>query len=141
MGSNSFPRKAVSGRSKSIMTYEWMQPAAYLCFGLMVAVPIYLLVFRGRFWFAFFAAWFFMIAESHFSVHYRLNLLDRGLVDSASDTTSIGLMMFSGWILALPYCGILVLIRKLLKRSGVVQETGGEQDEDVQAAAAVESKP
>ena len=77
--------------------------------------------------------WFFIVAESHFSVHYRLNLLGRGLVDSASDTTSIGLTMFSGWILALPYCGILVLIRKLLKRFGVVQETGGEQDEDDQA--------
>ena len=118
-----------------------MHPVAYLCFGLMVIAPIYLVVFRGRFWFGFFAAWFFMVVESHFSVHYRLNLLDRGLVDSASDTTSIGLTMFSGWILALPCCVILVLIHKLLKRFGVVQETGGEQDEDDQAAAAAQSKP
>ena len=104
------------------MNYQWLQPAAYLCFGLMVLAPFYFVVFRGRFWLAFFAAWFFMVAESHFSVHYRLNLLHRGLVASAPDTTNIGLTMFSGWILALLYCGILVLIRRLFRRTSLIHK-------------------
>ena len=107
------------------MDYEWMLPAAYFCLGMTLGAPIYLIIFRNRFWSAFFAAWFFIVAEAHFSVYHGLIELDRGLVTSASDTTSIGLTMFSGWLVSLPYCAILVLVRKILRATGVIGSEGG----------------
>ena len=104
----------------------------------MLAVPFYLVVFRRRVGFAFLAGWFFIVAESHFSVHYRLNLYERGLIPSASDTTSIGLTMFTGWMVAAPYCCVLLLVRVFLERLGLIGNSGGEQGVDDQATATVE---
>lgn len=122
------------------MNHQWLLSISYLCFGLMVFAPIYLVVVRGRFWFAFFAAWFFMVAASHCSVYYGRELLDQGLVASASDTTTIGLTMISGWVLALPYCGVLILVRILLRRAGFIQRTCGAQDGAAPLGTGTESK-
>ncbi|MDQ8192670.1 hypothetical protein [Roseibacillus persicicus] len=98
-------------RLQSFVHYEWMQWASWLCLGLVIILPVYLVFFRRRFWFGFFAMWFFLVAGSSFSIYHGLYLLELGFVESAADTTEIGLTVFSGWILSLFYCGILLIGR------------------------------
>ena len=72
--------------------------------------------------FAVFVAWFLMVVAQQFAVVHSSQLYDQGLLaDGASptQTTTVGLTVFSGWLLALPYCGVLLLVRLLLERIGV----------------------
>ena len=106
----------------------------YLFAILVVVAPIYYVIFRNRFMFAFFTCWFFMIVTQQAAVSHSYTLYEHGLLKgSPTDTTTVGLTVFSGWILAYPYCGLLFLIRLYLVRSGflsslIVSSTRSKQD-------------
>jgi hypothetical protein len=84
---------------------------------LIFAYPVYLVCWQGRFWFAFFATWAFLVGMS--------------AIDP-SDTPVVGLTLFGGWLLALPFCLVLKGIRFLalrLRRKSLShpKEAAGEQ--------------
>ena len=105
------------------MSSDGMLVAAILCQAMVFFAPFYLVVFRSRFFAAFLATWFFLYAAETFSVHRGWILYDEGIIPQDSppaDTTNIGLVIFSGWILAFPYCLILKLVRGVLERNGII---------------------
>jgi len=86
---------------------------------MIVIAPIFYVVFRRRFAFAFFITWFLMVATQQAAVAHSHALYYQGLLKGLpADPTSVGLTVFSGWLLAYPYCGVLYLIRLLLVRFG-----------------------
>lgn len=115
-----------------------MQPFAYFCLILMVIIPGYLVIRKRRFWYGVFTSWFFLVAGTYFSTWHQLNYLADNLIETQSDATGVGLTMFSGWILAIPYCAILLLIRIVLSHFGIVKPIDGEQDADDQLPARAE---
>ena len=96
---------------------------------MVLILPIYLVVFRARFWFALFAAWFFLCAAESYQLDRKWALYEEGQ-KVPGDYTNIGILIFSGWIFALPYCLILVLVRKILQRYNLVRLPQGEQAGD-----------
>jgi hypothetical protein len=77
---------------------------------LAIGVPIYLVIFRRRFWFAALISWLLLVVSQQFAV----------LSSLSTDTTTVGLTLFSGWLLSVPFCGLLLLIRLLLNRIGLL---------------------
>jgi hypothetical protein len=96
-----------------------------LCSNLLAAcaicIPIYYVIFRRRFWHPAFVSWLSLVASQQFAV----------LGSSSSDTTTVGLTLFTGWLLTVPYCGILVLIRILLLRFSLLPSKYGDQDASI----------
>jgi len=77
-------------------------------FAATLAYPIYLVCWKNRFWFAFFVTWGLLVANQAISVYADHT--------ESSDTTEIGLTLLSGWLLALPFCLVLKLIRWVTSR-------------------------
>jgi len=77
-------------------------------FAVTLAYPIYLVGWRNRFWFAFFVTWGLLVANQV--------IVTYGDRAGASDATEVGLTLFAGWLLALPFCLLLKLIRVLANR-------------------------
>lgn len=77
---------------------------------LAVGVPIYFVIFRRRFWFAALVSWGLLVVSQQFAV----------LASPSTDTTTVGLTLFSGWLLSIPFCGLLLLIRLFLNRIGLL---------------------
>ncbi len=77
---------------------------------LAVGLPIYFVIFRRRFWFAALASWGLLVVSQHFAV----------LASPSTDTTTVGLTLFSGWLLSIPFCGLVLLIRLFLNRIGLL---------------------
>ena len=79
----------------------------YFFAGLLL-YPVYLVCWKNRFWFAFFLTWGLLIATQI--------LASYGDTGGSSDTTEVGLTLFSGWLIALPYCLVLKLISFIFRR-------------------------
>lgn len=88
-----------------------MGPYGYisaLLTALAIGSPIYFVIFRRRFWFAALISWLLLVASQQFAV----------LASPSTDTTTVGLTLFSGWLLSVPFCGFLLLVRICLIRIG-----------------------
>jgi hypothetical protein len=84
--------------------------SAYVCAIAMIVWPAWLIWRQRRFWSAFFYGWFLMVIGQWFAVE-----AGRGL-PNWSDSTTVGLTLFSGWMIVLPYCGLIELVRRLYRR-------------------------
>ena len=102
---------------------------ALFCNAMVLVLPIYLVALRARFWFGFFAAWFFLVAAESYSVDRGWALHNYGEPPPA-DGTNVGILIVSGWILALPYCLLLIFVRRVLRRYNLVRPLKGEQSSD-----------
>lgn len=89
-----------------------MTPLGIMELVCLAILPSYLIFAKGRFWSAFFLTWALLVICQEVDVH----LPRSGGHDEPPDTTSVGLTLFTGWILALPYCVILNLLNKLYRR-------------------------
>ena len=93
-----------------------------LCSNLLAAsaicFPIYYVIFRRRFWFPAFVSWLLLVTSQQFAV----------LGSSSSDTTTVGLTLFSGWLLTVPFCGILFLFRIFLLRFSLLPSKVEDKD-------------
>ncbi|MEO5912874.1 MAG: hypothetical protein ABIS50_01485 [Luteolibacter sp.] len=102
-----------------------------LCSVLLLAsaigIPIYYVIFRRRFWFPAFVSWLLLVGSQQFAVLSSTHgLSPDGSI--STDTTTVGLTLFTGWLLSIPFCGILLLIRILLCRFGLLPTKVDERD-------------
>ena len=107
----------------------YFEIGAYVCLALMIGLPIYLITFKDRFWYPFFLAWSLMVAGQALAVSYEMILYDHALTpppSRPSDTTTVGLTLFGGWLIVLPYCFILKVIRDVLRYLNVLPLQEGE---------------
>jgi hypothetical protein len=106
---------------------------------LAIGIPIYFVIFRRRFWFAALVSWILLVASQQFAV----------LASPSSDTTTVGLTLFTGWLLSILFCGLLLLIRLFLNRVGLLPAwtcrpdfvAGGDGKQGEQAGASDGDKP
>jgi hypothetical protein len=97
---------------------------------LAIGIPIYFVIFRRRFWFAALVSWILLVASQQFAV----------LASPSSDTTTVGLTLFTGWLLS---------IRLFLNRVGLLPAwtcrpdfvAGGDGKQGEQAGASDGDKP
>jgi hypothetical protein len=85
---------------------------------LAIGVPVYLVICRRRFWFAALISWLLLVVSQQFAV----------LASPSTDTTTVGMILFSGWLLSVPFCGLLLLIRLLLERIGLLPALTSSRD-------------
>jgi hypothetical protein len=99
---------------------------------LGIGAPAYLVVLKRRFWFAIVICWLLLVVGEQFSVSYALS---EHASELSPDTTNVGIMMFFGWIVALPYCAFLLLIRFILNKIQLIRSEPNKGKAEQDAAA------
>ena len=90
---------------------------SYLCLAGLVIYPPYLIFRERRFWGAFGFSWFLLVAEHAFGVHARIaRYAEHQGGHEPPDLTEIGMTIFSGWILARPFCVVIEIAYRVYRR-------------------------